>query len=308
MNENIDLTKILKDCPKGWKFWSPLLGEVEFERNYGNKCSINISVTKNGTEWYFTSDAKIMVADIASQEIMIYPSRYLLDWSKFNAPWYKKDKFDPKTLKPFDKVICQKGINNWRIDFFSSYHVDYEFPYACIGGSYLRCIPYNEETKHLLKTKGEAPEYYRYWEDRVMKQEDKELLLRDLCARVPYVIKASYYGEEEECETWDEIDCVTLDGYVGIGQYRLPIERIKPYLFPLSGMTKEQKIEIFKGTPLEIDEDGDTAVKDVFYAYGQYTYLKSYLKVLERLNKNHFDYRGLIEKGLAIDATGLNIY
>lgn len=141
-----------------------------------------------------------------------------------------------------------------------------------------------------------------------MNQEDKELLLRDLFARVPYGIKASYYGTEEECETWDEIEGVTLDGYVDIGQYSLPIERIKPYLFPLSSMTKEQKIEIFKGTPLEIDEDGDTAVKDVFYAYGQYTYLKSYLKVLERLNKNHFDYRGLIEKGLAIDATGLNIY
>lgn len=141
-----------------------------------------------------------------------------------------------------------------------------------------------------------------------MKKEDKELLVKDICSRLPYGIKASYYGEEEERETWDEIDCVTLDGYVDIGQYSLPIERIKPYLFPLSGMTKEQKIEIFKGTPLEIDEDGDTAVKDVFYAYGQYTYLKSYLKVLERLNKNHFDYRGLIEKSLALDATNLGVY
>ena len=43
MNENIDLTKILKDCPKDWKFWSPILGEVEFERNYGNNGSININ-------------------------------------------------------------------------------------------------------------------------------------------------------------------------------------------------------------------------------------------------------------------------
>ena len=74
-----------------------------------------------------------------------------------------------------------------------------------------------------------------------MTQEDKDLLLKDLCARLPYGIKASYYGVEEECETWDEIECVTLDGYVDIGQYSLPIEGIKPYLFPLSSLTEEQQ-------------------------------------------------------------------
>ena len=57
MNENIDLTKILKDCPKGWKFWSPIFGEVEFERNYGDKGSIHISINKAGTEWYFKQAA-----------------------------------------------------------------------------------------------------------------------------------------------------------------------------------------------------------------------------------------------------------
>ena len=141
-----------------------------------------------------------------------------------------------------------------------------------------------------------------------MIQEDKELLLKDISSRLPYRIKASYYGTEEERETWDEIDSVTLDGYVGIGQYSLPIERIKPYLFPLSSMTKEQKKECFKGTPLAIHEYGDTAIKDVFYVYGQNTYLESFLRVVDWLNAHHFDYRGLIERGLAIDATGLNIY
>ena len=76
-----------------------------------------------------------------------------------------------------------------------------------------------------------------------MTQENKELLLRDLCARFPYGIKASYYAAEEERETWDEIECITLDGCVDIGQYGLPIERIKPYLFPLSSMTDEEKEE-----------------------------------------------------------------
>ena len=72
-------------------------------------------------------------------------------------------------------------------------------------------------------------------------------------------------------------------------------------------MTEEQKIECFKGTPLEIDKYGDIAVKDDFYGNSQYTDLEIYLEVIDWLNKNHFDYRGLIEKGLAIDATGLGI-
>ena len=135
-----------------------------------------------------------------------------------------------------------------------------------------------------------------------MIQEDKELLLKDICARLPYGIKASYYGTEEERETWDEIECVTLDGCVDIGQYSLPIERIKPYLFPLSSMTKDQKNECLKGTSLEISK------YDEIYGYSEYTDLECYLKVIDWLNAHHFDFRGLIENELAIDATGLNIY
>ena len=132
-----------------------------------------------------------------------------------------------------------------------------------------------------------------------MTQENKELLLKDLCARLPYGIKASYYGMEEECETWDEIEGITLDedfgGYVDIGQYSLPIERIKPYLFPMSSMTEEQKViygdlcysiiqSLAKNTQSELNE------------------------LINWLNAHHFDYRGLIEKRLAIDATNLNVY
>jgi hypothetical protein len=83
---------------------------------------------------------------------------------------------------------------------------------------------------------------------------------------------------------------------------------IKPYLFPLSSMTEEQKNECFKGTPLEIDKYGGIAVKDNLSGNSHYTDLEIYLEVIDWLNANHFDYRGLIEKGLAIDATGLNIY
>ena len=140
-----------------------------------------------------------------------------------------------------------------------------------------------------------------------MTQEHKELLLKDLCAKLPYGIKAFYYGAEEECETWEEIEGITCDGYVDIGQYSLPIECIKPYLFPLSSMTKEQLFEvqeILGKNEIEID-DGFLRIVDS--DRNVITYLEI-LAVLEWFYKNHFDINDLIPKGLAIDATGLNVY
>ena len=166
MNENIDLTKILKDCPKGWKFWSPIFGEVEFERNYEDKGFITVSVFEDGTERSFTYDAKIRLGAIKSKEIMIYPSIYLSDWSKFKAPWYKKEKFDPKTLNMFDRVLGRDCDNHiWKCDLFSHITGQDYFPYKCVGKSYKYCIPCNDDTKHLVGKSVEAPEYYRYWED-----------------------------------------------------------------------------------------------------------------------------------------------
>lgn len=77
-----------------------------------------------------------------------------------------KPKFDPKTLKPFDRVVVRDTIRNWKCGLFS--HIKdsvTEYKYSCIGSDYVYCIPYNEETKYLLGTADEAPEYYRYWED-----------------------------------------------------------------------------------------------------------------------------------------------
>lgn len=141
-----------------------------------------------------------------------------------------------------------------------------------------------------------------------MTQEPKELLLKDICARLPYGIKASYYGVEEECETWDEIDGITLDedfgGYVDIGQYSLPIERIKPYLFPLSSMTSEQKKYITDkwGVNEEFDFEIDTNWGKYFVELGDT------VDFINWLNKNHFDIYGLIQMELALDATNLKIY
>ena len=84
MNENVDLTKILKDCPKGWKFWSPIFGEVEFEKIFEHREFVNVK--KDKESWSFCSDATFPIGDIKSVEIMLYPSEDQRDWSKFTAP------------------------------------------------------------------------------------------------------------------------------------------------------------------------------------------------------------------------------
>lgn len=77
----------------------------------------------------------------------------------------KKQRFDPKTLQPFDKVLAKFG-SYWRIEWFSNmYEYKGDIYYACLMSDYKECIPYNDGTKHLLGTSDEAPEYYRYWED-----------------------------------------------------------------------------------------------------------------------------------------------
>ena len=124
-----------------------------------------------------------------------------------------------------------------------------------------------------------------------MTKEEKELLFKDLCARLPYKVK--YY----------------LDGYDGC-DYIMDkvslnaIENIKPYLFPMSSITDEQKntfsgkvsiLNAFIDGSICLSEDEELISEDI-------------IELFDFLNKNHFDYRGLIEKGLAIDASGVNIY
>lgn len=139
-----------------------------------------------------------------------------------------------------------------------------------------------------------------------MTQEQKDLLLKDICVRLPYKVKASFYDKEEECETWDEIEGIIIDGCVDIGLYSLPIERIKLYLFPLSSITEEQREELYK-IGWYIDED---KIYSCFRNYDDVNY-KTHIDCFELINwcyKNNFDINGLIPMGLAKDATGLNIY
>ena len=162
MNENIDLTKILKNCPKGFKLYSLVHGEVTFLgiSEISNIYSINVKVDGLGVSYTF--DGKIH--HHYGGECVLFPSKDQRDWSKFTAPWLKKERFDPKTLKPFDKVIARKDSEDpWNIDFFSCFRA-VKIPY-CLSGIKCAVLPYNDDTKHLVGTKDEAPEYYRYWED-----------------------------------------------------------------------------------------------------------------------------------------------
>lgn len=162
MNENIDLTKILKDCPKGTKFYTPVWGEVSFEKIL-DKELYTIQIDTRGGYCHLTKEGYFIKSDNA--ECIIFPSKDQRDWSKFTAPWYKKEKFNPKTLKPFDKVLaCFDDDFYWCCEFFSFFEHDTKCA-KCCGDYYKYCIPYNDETKHLVGTTGEAPEYYRYWED-----------------------------------------------------------------------------------------------------------------------------------------------
>ena len=165
MNENIDLTKILKDCPIGWKLYSPLCGEVEiYDIKESDDYPIIVS-SKMGNKNF--SKEGCYYQGVEGAECLLFPSSEQRDWSKFTAPWYKKDKFDPNTLQPFDRVLVRhECYQRWRCEFYSYVYDDNSgCPYVAISGAYKRCIPYNEETKHLVGTSDEAPEYYRYWED-----------------------------------------------------------------------------------------------------------------------------------------------
>ena len=169
MNENIDLTKILTDCPKGTKLYSCIYGEETYFQGIslykGNPAPIHICGEFGRYQSSCLTRKGHPIAD-SYGECVIFPAKDQRNWAKFKAPWYKKERFDPKTLNPFDRVLVRDyDERNWKCDLFS-YIIELDIcQYKCVGNSYIRCIPYNSDTKHLVGTTDEAPEYYRYWED-----------------------------------------------------------------------------------------------------------------------------------------------
>ena len=141
-----------------------------------------------------------------------------------------------------------------------------------------------------------------------MKQEDKDILIKDLCTRLPYGIKVLYDNQIFEIQYIEAMyeELKLLDNE----KYTLPIEDVIPYLLPLSSMTEEQKEELLEITDaIKIDdiglyyEEGDTL--ETYLSQMPYTFM---CKVVTWCYKNHFDVNGLIPLDLAKNATGLNIY
>ena len=167
MNENLNLVEILKDCPEGTKLYSTVYGDVELVRVYldDNTYPIEIKIDEGSDMIYITNDGRLF--DDFRGECTLFPSKNQRDWSKFKV---KKAKFDPKTLQPFDKVLVRTGTKRfhvWLPDLISipPNEVDETILCMTIDTDIIMAIPYNEETKSLVGTNKEAPEFYRYWKD-----------------------------------------------------------------------------------------------------------------------------------------------
>ena len=144
-----------------------------------------------------------------------------------------------------------------------------------------------------------------------MTQEDRQILLKDLSSRLPYDVKIneSIQGDFTVIGLTTERVFTTcgVEGW----HNDFPIECIKPYLFPLSSITKEQKEELNK--KFNVQFLGNTIYSIHYHSEGCWDTdleldLQDWLWFINWCHKNHFDINNLIEKGLAIDATGLNIY
>lgn len=124
-----------------------------------------------------------------------------------------------------------------------------------------------------------------------MTKEDKDLLLRDLCGRLPYGVKVTTTNTAVK---FGVISGISIENKISVRTKHADIvfncTEVKPYLFPLSSMTEEQEEEYNSLNCWEL---------------GCFPYTED---ALDYLIANHFDYRGLIPKGLAIDCTNLNIY
>jgi hypothetical protein len=143
-----------------------------------------------------------------------------------------------------------------------------------------------------------------------MTQDDKDLLLKDLCSRLPYGVKGEKYTiriDEEFVPLIDnEIiiaeDIITLNGCPGY--------MIRPYLFPLSSMTEEQLHDFY--CRFVVNEIDYADFKHYYFECNRwnkiFTTISDCVDVIDWFNKNNFDYRGLIPMGLAIDATNKDIY
>lgn len=162
MNENLNLCEILKHCPAGTKFWTSVWGDVFLvrveERIEGRAFLPIVIQALLWDEIFLFQNGRY--SDVEEAECIIFPSKDQRDWSKFKGP-----KFDPQTLQPFEKVLINHhNGGQWVCDFFSDISIVNKEVH-CVGMHGYKCIPYNDETKHLVGTSDDCPDYYKWWEE-----------------------------------------------------------------------------------------------------------------------------------------------
>ena len=169
MNENIDLTEILKGCPKGTELYSTIYGKVRFEGIISSDvCPIEIKVLNKFTNpslvsAFFAKDGRC--SSSYDGECTLFPAKDQRDWSKFERFWDKPkvEKFDVNTLHPFDKILARDYQDElWSIELFS-HKTGNIVKGLCHNWCY--AIPFNENTKHLIDTREDCPDYYKWWEE-----------------------------------------------------------------------------------------------------------------------------------------------
>lgn len=169
MNEKeLNLCEILKDCPKGINLYSPIFGVVTLFYVDPNLYNPICVVTKGAAFEYFTKDGRY--GDFTDAECCLFPSKDNRDWSMFK----QKERFDPKKFQSFDRVLIRydtEGDYMWYPDFFAYFNknentnsLDY---YGIVSGGtgFSSLIPFNDDTKHLIGTTDDCPEYYKWWEE-----------------------------------------------------------------------------------------------------------------------------------------------
>lgn len=131
-----------------------------------------------------------------------------------------------------------------------------------------------------------------------MRKEEKDLLVSDLTARLNYGVKISV---NDKVETLEGIN--VLDNSAEYGSFlSSDIEEVKPYLFPMMSMTEKQKEEYYYIVNYISPDDTESLTE------GEFIYVYQINQLLHFYHANHLDYKGLIPNGLAINATGKNIY
>ena len=163
MNENLNLVEILKGCPRGTKFYSSVFGEVELlEIKEGYLHPIGLRCF-NGDKMYITVEGRLFPT--YDGECILFPSKDQRDWSKFERFWDKPkvEKFDVNTLQPFDKILARDYQDElWSVELFS-HKTGNIVRGLCHNWCY--AIPFNENTKHLIGTREDCPDYYKWWEE-----------------------------------------------------------------------------------------------------------------------------------------------